>query len=84
MTELPLPIIERTLCTGCGLCISLCPTAALAAQNERAVLAAPERCTYCRACEESCPEGAIALPFLIVFATRGPSPPSPTDRPFQA
>ena len=41
---------------------------ALAQVNGQALLLHPQRCTYCALCEELCPDGAIALPFLIVFA----------------
>lgn len=70
MSALPLPVINEDRCTGCGICVSLCPTTTLALREQRAILAAPERCTYCSACEDVCPEDAIALPFLIVFGRR--------------
>lgn len=65
----PLPTIDLTLCDGCGLCVDLCPTQALASRNAKAVLAYADKCTYCTACEDVCPEGAIALPFLVVIAS---------------
>jgi ferredoxin len=77
MTAGPLPQINQDLCTGCGKCVDVCPTATLgliavgsAAGQEvlKAVLSHPERCTYCLACEEICPVNAIALPFQIVIA----------------
>ena len=80
MHKLPVPIIDDGLCTGCGLCIALCPTSALALDNKRALLAMPDRCTYCQACEDSCPEGAISLPFLIVFASHTSPDNSSTNR----
>ncbi|MCB0132097.1 MAG: 4Fe-4S binding protein [Caldilineaceae bacterium] len=83
MCDIPLPIIDDSLCTGCGICIALCPTAALALDDERAVLARPDRCTYCQACEDICPEGAIALPFLIVFASRTSPGSESIDRPYR-
>lgn len=70
MAELPLPSIDPTRCTGCHVCVDICPTGALAQTAGKAYLAYPERCTYCTACEDQCPEDAIALPFLIVFAPR--------------
>jgi formate hydrogenlyase subunit 6/NADH:ubiquinone oxidoreductase subunit I len=71
----PLPIIDTGKCTGCRLCIEICPTHALDQLDGKAAVCYPELCTYCTACEDICPEGAIALPFLIVLA----SPPSMTD-----
>ena len=68
MADLPLPSIDHSRCTGCHLCVDICPTNALAQIDDKAHLAYPERCTYCTACEEQCPEDAISLPFLIVFA----------------
>jgi formate hydrogenlyase subunit 6/NADH:ubiquinone oxidoreductase subunit I len=63
----PLPIIDPTSCTGCALCIDLCPTNALGQVDGRSSLVVPEACTYCMVCQDVCPEDAITLPFLIVF-----------------
>ena len=62
-----LPLIDRATCTGCGDCVEVCPTEALALQNDVAVLAAPEACNYCAFCEALCPVGAIELPYKIVW-----------------
>jgi electron transfer flavoprotein alpha subunit len=62
-----LPQIDATLCTGCGDCIVICPTEALALVGETAVLAKPAACTYCAECETICPVDAIALPYQIVW-----------------
>lgn len=70
MAELPLPSIDQERCTGCHVCVDICPTGVLAQNDGKAYLAYPERCTYCSACEDRCPEDAIVLPFLIVFAPR--------------
>ncbi|MCC6455004.1 MAG: 4Fe-4S binding protein [Caldilineaceae bacterium] len=64
----PLPIIDIDKCTGCHLCVDLCPTHALAQIDDKAYLSEPDLCTYCMLCEDVCPESAIALPFLIVLA----------------
>ena len=69
MSEIPLPRIDQSLCTGCHRCVDTCPTQALAQVNGKAYLRDVDRCTYCTACEEVCPVNAIALPFLIVLAT---------------
>jgi len=75
---LPLPQIDRDACTGCRRCVEVCPTQALAQNDEKASLLYPERCTYCVACQDICPENAIALPFLIVFGPDDPPSPSHT------
>lgn len=59
------PQLDRSLCTGCGDCITACPTNALAQVDGKAALAFPNLCTYCAACEAICQVGAIELPYLI-------------------
>ncbi len=76
----PLPIIDAGRCSGCRLCVDVCPTGALAQVDGKAVLVNPDLCTYCTACEDVCPDAAIALPFLIVFAPTSTHP-SQRDRP---
>lgn len=68
MSNLPLPRILAERCSGCQRCIEICPTQALGQVNGKADLVHPDNCTYCALCEDICPDGAIALPFLIVFA----------------
>lgn len=72
IAEIWMPQIDEELCTGCGDCIVVCPTDALAlvsatAYSEVAVLADPNACNYCGDCESVCPVEAIALPYQIVM-----------------
>lgn len=62
-----LPIIDEALCTGCGDCILICPTEALALVGGLAVITEPAACNYCAECETICPVDAIALPYQIVL-----------------
>ncbi|MBC8446696.1 MAG: 4Fe-4S binding protein [Chloroflexi bacterium] len=48
--------VER--CTGCGVCIQICPAVAIALQRGVAAIDQAE-CTECEVCLEACPEGAI-------------------------
>ena len=75
-----LPLIDEAVCTGCGECIVVCPTAALALVDnmactewvEVAVVAVPTACNYCGQCEAICPVAAIALPYQIVLEVNEP------------
>lgn len=62
-----LPLIDEKTCTGCGDCVEVCPTEALAMQGRVAVISAPDACNYCAFCEGICPVEAIALPYQIVW-----------------
>ncbi|MCR4395544.1 MAG: 4Fe-4S binding protein, partial [Candidatus Saccharicenans sp.] len=54
-------IINRELCTGCGLCLQVCPFGALSLDADNIVVA-NEACTGCGACVPECPAGALSLP----------------------
>lgn len=47
-------------CTGCGLCVALCPAGAITADGGRPSIAFSE-CILCLRCYESCPKGAVFL-----------------------
>lgn len=63
-----LPEIDAEACTGCGDCLEVCPTGALALVDGKATLAYPGLCDYDGRCEPACPVAAIQLPYLIVMA----------------
>lgn len=67
ITEIWLPQIDKDVCTGCGDCIVICPTDALALVDGTAVLTNPTACSYHADCETVCPVEAIALPYQIVL-----------------
>lgn len=50
------PVTEDEICTVCGTCASVCPTAAITVNDS--VTTEIERCTRCCACIKSCPTGA--------------------------
>jgi len=63
MADEPKPVIAKDLCTGCAICVDVCPTGALEMDDDEmiAVLAYPDECDSCGDCEESCPAEAITL-----------------------
>ena len=63
----PVPLIDPARCDGCGLCVRVCPTGALAVKDGLAVVAAPEACNYTGLCEAACPTQAIQRLFEIVI-----------------
>jgi ferredoxin len=76
--------LDRTLCTGCGLCAQACPCGAVLMGPEGPVFRCRETCPHdadCVAivhafhpCESTCPAGAIALSFEIVVLPEDASP----------
>ncbi len=51
-------VIDRLRCTGCGICLTVCPLDAVVLEAERAEIK-EELCNGCGACLSACPEGAI-------------------------
>jgi Pyruvate/2-oxoacid:ferredoxin oxidoreductase delta subunit len=50
-------VVEK--CPGCGLCLPVCPTDAIAGEKKKAHSIDPLRCSKCGACYDVCNLGAI-------------------------
>ncbi len=48
-------------CTGCGLCVNVCPHAVFAMEDKKAALVDKDVCMECGACLRNCPFGAIKV-----------------------
>ena len=57
--------IDRTKCTGCGICVELCIMDVIRLDEEegKAYIAYPEDCQLCYQCELGCPEEAVRVDF---------------------
>jgi len=69
-TGTPKPVINASLCIGCGSCVHACPeTGTLELEAGKAILAHPDRCVGHAKCADVCPTQAIALSIGGVLQT---------------
>jgi ferredoxin len=52
---------DESLCSGCGMCATVCPHGVFALDGDRARLADRDACMECGACQVNCPAGAIKV-----------------------
>ncbi len=48
-------------CTGCGMCLQVCPHGVFHMKNNKSVLQNKELCMECGACAKNCPFSAISV-----------------------
>jgi len=53
--------IQGDRCSGCGLCLAVCPHQAIKMQNRKAYVHDLDACMECGACKTNCPGGAIEV-----------------------
>lgn len=53
--------IDPARCTGCGLCLDVCPHAAIGLDGQKAFVSDRDACMECGACRRNCPFGAISV-----------------------
>jgi len=61
-------VIDPELCVGCGECVKVCPTRALAMAEGKAVVVG-DRSLYCGHCQAACPAGAVTVELLAREST---------------
>ena len=52
-------VVDESLCTGCGVCLDVCPVDAIVLLNDVATVS--DDCTACGACVAECPNNALAM-----------------------
>jgi Fe-S-cluster-containing hydrogenase component 2 len=50
--------VDENRCSGCGVCVNVCPRAAIAIEDGKASIS-QALCNHCEACAAACPERAI-------------------------
>lgn len=53
--------LEEDRCTGCGMCVSVCPHEVFEIDERKARIADRDSCMECGACEKNCPLEAIKV-----------------------
>jgi NAD-dependent dihydropyrimidine dehydrogenase PreA subunit len=53
--------LDEEKCTGCGMCLSVCPHAVLRLINGRVAIKNRDACMECGACAHNCPVEAVSV-----------------------
>jgi NAD-dependent dihydropyrimidine dehydrogenase PreA subunit len=53
--------LDETRCTGCGMCLEVCPHAVFRMNSRRAEIVDRDACMECGACSSNCPFEAVSV-----------------------
>lgn len=53
--------LDPSRCTGCGMCVEVCPHGVFQMKNGKAMIVDRDACMECGACEKNCAFGAISV-----------------------
>ncbi len=53
--------LDREKCTGCGMCLIVCPHQVLSMENGHARIEDRDACMECGACAQNCPAQAVTV-----------------------
>lgn len=57
--------LDREKCTGCGMCIIVCPHCVFEMADKKASIKEPDACMECGACEKNCAFDAIRVKYGV-------------------
>ena len=61
LTNVTTLALDRDKCTGCRMCITVCPQAVWQMEDKRARIAERDACMECSACQMNCEAQAITV-----------------------
>ncbi len=61
--------LDREKCTGCGMCLQVCPQGVFALEEKKARIVDRDACMECGACAGNCPDEAITVNSGVGCAT---------------
>jgi NAD-dependent dihydropyrimidine dehydrogenase PreA subunit len=53
--------LDSDRCTGCGVCLAVCPHTVFAIHDKKAVIQDKDKCMECGACAKNCAFGALSV-----------------------
>jgi ferredoxin len=53
--------VDRNKCTGCGMCLEVCPHEVLEIRGKHVRIRNRDACMECGACSRNCPVGAVSV-----------------------
>ncbi len=53
--------LDENKCTGCGMCLDVCPHAVFRMNTKHVVIQNRDACMECGACSQNCPANAISV-----------------------
>ncbi|MBD3248719.1 4Fe-4S dicluster domain-containing protein [Candidatus Woesearchaeota archaeon] len=53
-----MPWIDKNRCTGCGICVNICPVKAISMKEGKAEIDM-DKCIRCGKCHDACPQEAV-------------------------
>jgi len=53
--------LDRTKCSGCRMCLKVCPHPVFGFEDGKALLLDSDLCMECGACVKNCPESALSV-----------------------